>query len=127
MSADESPSNKKGQPGIVQAALSGLCPKCGEPTLFEAPARVALRCDSCQLDFTGLERGARLAGLVTIVVAALLIMLSIGVDMALQLSFWLQVLFWAPVTIAVVIGTLRFYKTALLYRQYEIQHEDTDQ
>ena len=31
MPADESPSHEKGQPGIGRAALSGLCPRCGEP------------------------------------------------------------------------------------------------
>ncbi len=124
MAAGESPSHEKGQPGIVQAALSGLCPRCGEPTLFEAPARVALNCQSCQLDFTGLERGARLAGLVTIVTAAVLIGLSIGADMAFQPPFWLQVLFWGPVTIAAVIGVLRLYKTALLYAAYDAQTGD---
>lgn len=121
MRADESPSNEKGQPGIAQAALSGMCPRCKEPTLFEAPARVALKCESCGLDYTKLERGGRIAGLVTSLVAVLLMMLAIGADMAFKPPFWVQVVFWAPVTVLTVIGVLRFYKTALLYRQYEIQ------
>ncbi|MFL0357084.1 DUF983 domain-containing protein [Erythrobacter sp. GH1-10] len=119
MPTDESPSHEKGQPGIVQAALSGLCPRCKAPTLFDAPARVAFECRKCGLDFTQYERGARLAGLLTLLMAALLIGLAIGIDVALDPPLWLQLLVWGPLTVVVVIGTLRFYKTLLLYARYE--------
>lgn len=91
--------------------------------MFEAPARIAIRCEACGLELATLERGGRLAGLVTILIAVLLIMLAIGVDIALRPPFWMQVVIWGPVTVAGVIGTLRFYKTALLYRQYELENE----
>lgn len=119
MKAGESPGHEKGQPGIVQAALSGLCPRCGEPTLFEAPARIALKCGSCGLDLASYERGARFAGLLTVLIAVLLATLAIFADMALQPPFWLQLAFWAPVTVGTVLFVLRFYKTALLYARYE--------
>lgn len=131
MPADESSSHNKGQPGqrttLLQAALSGLCPRCGAPTLFEAPARVAIKCGSCALDFSELERGARWAGLLTIVIAVLLISAAIGIDILLQPPFWLQAVFWSVATIAGVLGGLRFYKTALLYAQYEaaIEKDET--
>nr|WP_255478576.1 DUF983 domain-containing protein [Erythrobacter sp. THAF29] len=95
--------------------------------MFEAPARVAKQCGHCGLDFTELERGGRFAGLVTSLTAVVLMALAIGTDMAFQPPFWLQVVFWAPVTVATVIGVLRIYKTALLYRQYEIQAEKNAQ
>ena len=106
---------------LWNSAYSGLCPRCGAATLFEAPARIALSCEKCGLSLAELERGARLAGLATILVAAILISVAMAVDVYLQPPFWLQVAVWAPLTMAVVIGTLRFYKTALLYRQYEAQ------
>ncbi|MBV7264664.1 DUF983 domain-containing protein [Erythrobacter sp. WH131] len=101
-----------------------MCPRCENATLFEAPARIALKCKSCQLDFTGLERGGRLAGLVTVLIAAALIGLATVIDMKIAPPFWLQVLFWGPVTIASVIAVLRLYKTALLYRQFEVQTQE---
>ncbi|MDJ0642294.1 MAG: DUF983 domain-containing protein [Erythrobacter sp.] len=103
--------------------MSGLCPRCGAATLFEAPARIAMSCEQCALSLAELERGARLAGLVTILVAAILISMAMAVDIYLSPPFWLQVVVWAPLTMAVVIGILRLYKTALLYRQYEVQAE----
>lgn len=121
MTPGESPKHAKGQPGIVQAALSGLCPRCGEPTLFEAPARVALTCSACQLDLAALERAGRFAGLLTVALAAILATLTILADIAFQPPFWLQLAFWAPVTVGAVIFALRLYKTALLYARYEKQ------
>ena len=39
--------SEKGQPGLVPAALFGLCPDCGEKTLFDAPIQFADKCDNC--------------------------------------------------------------------------------
>lgn len=94
--------------------------------MFEAPARIALKCDRCQLDIARLERGARFAGLLTMIIAVLLIMLAVGIDIWLTPPFWLQVVFWAPVTVLAVIGFLRFYKTTLIYRQYQTQSQNGD-
>lgn len=116
-------SDNQGQPGIVSAALSGLCPQCGAPTLFDASARIAMKCRACGLPLAELERGGRLAGLLTIVIAAVLIAIALTVEATWQPPLWLQALVWTPVTVLSVIATLRLYKTALLYRQYEIACE----
>ena len=119
MSADESPSKHKGQPGLVSAALSGLCPRCGAATLFAAPAAVAERCGRCGLDYRSLERGSRWAGVLTIVLAMVLTGAALAVDALLAPPLWLQFAFWAPVTVGGVIFALRCYKTLLLYAAYE--------
>lgn len=119
MSADESPSKHKGQPGLVSAALSGLCPRCGSATLFAAPAAIAERCGRCGLDYRSLERGSRWAGVLTIVLAMVLIGTALAVDALLAPPLWLQFAFWAPVTVGGVIFALRCYKTLLLYAAYE--------
>ena len=130
MSLDESPrtkpENNRGQSGIIRAALLGLCPRCGDKTLFEAPARIALTCSSCALNLGSLERGARLAGVVTALFAIVLMMIAIGVETAFRPPLWLQAAFWAPVTVFGVIGMLRLFKTALLYANFEEQEADTE-
>jgi len=119
----ESPRSQdtKGQPGLIQAALFGMCPRCGTRTLFEAPGRVAGECRSCGLVLADLERGARLAGLLTIAIAALLITLALVMDEALRPPLWLHVVIWTPLTIGGVLGSLRLFKTAAVYRQYELR------
>ncbi|QIQ86664.1 DUF983 domain-containing protein [Erythrobacter sp.] len=119
MDRGSGPDAEKGQPGLGRAALFGLCPRCGARTLFEAPARIALACEACGLDLGALERGGRLAGLFTMVLAALLIGAALGIDALLRPPLWLSALVWAPITVGGVIFALRFYRTALLYRQYE--------
>ena len=121
MTGAQGPDTSKGQSGIVRAALLGLCPRCGERTLFEAPARVALTCSHCQLDLGALERGGRFAGVLTALVAVVLIMLAYGIEASLRPPLWLQAAFWAPVTVGTVIFVLRFFKTLMLYARYERQ------
>lgn len=104
---------------ILKSAWSGLCPRCGAKTLFEAPARVAIECSQCQLDLGALERGGRFAGMLTALVAVMLILAAYAVAATLRPPLWLQAAFWAPVTVGVVIATLRLFKTTLLYARYE--------
>jgi uncharacterized protein (DUF983 family) len=106
-------------PSLFRAALSGLCPRCGAKTLFQAPAQLADDCANCGLDILGLERGGRFVGVVTMLLALVLILAALGVDEWLRPPLWASFLFWGPVTVGSVIGGLRFYKTMWVYHQYE--------
>jgi len=119
MLPDEGPMEKKGQPGLVSAALSGLCPRCGAKTLFAAPAGLADECADCGLDILGLERGGRFVGVVTMLLALVMILAALGVDEWLRPPLWASFLCWGPVTVGSVIFGLRFYKTMWVYHQYE--------
>ncbi|MEM9085218.1 MAG: DUF983 domain-containing protein [Pseudomonadota bacterium] len=118
MQGNPVPDPSKGQSGLLQAALFGLCPNCGAPTLFEAPARVAGQCPACGQELAALERGGRLAGLLTIVIAALLITVAMAVEEFLRPPLWFQVVVWAPLTVASVLAALRLFKTASVYRHF---------
>lgn len=119
MTPDESPTDKKGQPGLVSAALSGLCPRCRERTLFEGPAQLADECANCGLDILSLERGGRFVGMVTMLLALVLILAALAVDEWLRPPLLASLLFWGPSTVASVIFALRLYKTMWVYHQYE--------
>lgn len=120
MSTDAAgPVENKGQPGLVSAALSGSCPRCGAKTLFAAPAGLAEACPACGLDFTALERGGRFVGVVTMLLALALIMAALGIDEWLRPPLWLSLLVWAPVTVGSVVLGLRLYKTMWVYHQYQ--------
>jgi uncharacterized protein (DUF983 family) len=120
MAGGTAPEKRKGQPGLVQAALFGLCPYCGARTLFEAPAQIAGECTLCGEPLAPLERGGRLAGLITILVAALLVTAAFALDSWLRPPLWVHVLVWAPVTIGGVLMALRLFKTASIYRHFGI-------
>lgn len=106
-------------PSLMSAALHGCCPRCGARTLFAAPAAIAAKCDKCGLEFRALERGSRWAGGFTLLLALVLTGLALAIDAALAPPLWLQLAFWAPVTVGGVIFGLRLFKTLLLYAAYE--------
>ncbi|MGB3806132.1 MAG: DUF983 domain-containing protein [Erythrobacter sp.] len=90
--------------------------------MFEAPARIAIACSRCGLDLGALERGGRFGGVLTALVAIVLMLIAIGIDEALRPPLWLQFAIWAPVTVFGVIGALRLFKTVVLYSAYEARH-----
>ncbi|MBU7579020.1 MAG: DUF983 domain-containing protein [Porphyrobacter sp.] len=96
-----------------------MCPRCGATTLFAAPAALADECAGCGLDFRKLERGGRFVGVVTMLLALVLILAALTVDEWLRPPLWASLVFWGPVTVGSVIFALRFYKTMWVYHQYE--------
>ena len=107
-----------GRPGIVQAALYGLCPQCGAKTLFAGPARFAGQCSKCGLDYSAFNVGDGPAALLTLFIGALVIILAMIVDVAFNPPFWVQALIWVPFTVVATILSLRMAKAALLAAEY---------
>jgi uncharacterized protein (DUF983 family) len=110
--------NSEGRPGIMQVALSGLCPQCGAKTLFAGPAKFAERCSSCGLNYSSFNVGDGPAALLTLVIGALVIVLAVLVDVAFNPPFWVQALIWVPFTVALTVISLRAAKGALLAAEY---------
>ena len=111
-------SDNEGRPGIVQVALSGLCPQCGAKTLFAGPARFADRCSQCGLDYSSFNVGDGPAALLTMVIGALVIVLAMIVDVAFNPPFWVQAVIWVPFTVVATFWSLRMAKAALLAAEY---------
>ncbi len=84
-----------------------------------APAGLADACRACGLDFLSLQRGGRFVGVVTALLALVLILAALAVDEWLRPPLWASLLFWGPVTAGSVVFGLRFYKTMWVYHQYE--------
>ncbi|WP_017666074.1 DUF983 domain-containing protein [Porphyrobacter sp. AAP82] len=96
-----------------------MCPRCGAHTLFGGAAQLAEECSACGLNILSLERGGRFVGVVTMLLALVLILAALGVDEWLRPPLWATFLFWGPVTVASVVFALRFWKTMWVYHQYE--------
>jgi uncharacterized protein (DUF983 family) len=87
--------------------------------LFDGAAQLADQCRDCGLDLRKLERGGRFVGVVTMLLALVLILVALAVDEWLRPPLWASLLCWGPATVASVIFGLRFYKTMWVYHQYE--------
>ncbi|RZK02734.1 MAG: DUF983 domain-containing protein [Novosphingobium sp.] len=116
---DENPQDTKGQPGLVPAALFGLCPRCGARTLFAGVAQFADRCRACGLDFTSFNVGDGPAAFLTLIIGAVVTALAIGLELTAHPPFWLHVVLWIPLTAAAVVWGLRAGKGALLAAEYQ--------
>jgi uncharacterized protein (DUF983 family) len=110
--------NSDGQPGLVPAALFGLCPRCGARTLFDGAVRFAPRCRVCSLDLAAFNVGDGPAAFLTLIIGALVTALAIGVELAATPPFWVHIVLWVPFTAAAVLWGLRAGKGALLAAEY---------
>ncbi len=112
---------QKGQPPVGRAALFGLCPECGAPTLFDGPVRFQEKCSACGLDFSRYNVGDGPAAFLTLIIGALLIGLALALDFAVRPPLWVHAMLWLPLTAAAVIYGLRIAKGALMASEHQWQ------
>ena len=115
----DSRTENQGQPGLVPAALFGLCPRCGARCLFDGVAAFAPRCRVCALDFAGFNVGDGPAAFLTLIIGALITGLALWLELAWHPPFWLHIALWVPLTALAVVWGLRVGKAALLAAEYQ--------
>ena len=108
----------QGQPSIGGAALGGLCPRCGARTLFAGLVRFAPRCTGCGLDFARFNVGDGPAAFLTLIVGALVVVLALWLELAVEPPLWVHAVLWIPLTVALTLGGLRIAKAALLASEF---------
>ena len=81
---------------------------------------VADQCAECGLDLGELESTGRAVPLLlTVWVIVLLICAAMALELQARPPMWVHVAIWAPMTIALELFVLRFYKTRGVYVAYE--------
>ena len=108
----------KGQPSLGEAALFGLCPRCGSKTLFDGVINFAPRCRVCGLDFSSFNVGDGPAAFLTLLIGGLVAGLALWLQLAVEPPFWVHIVLWVPLTAVAVVFGLRGAKAALLYAEY---------
>lgn len=108
----------KGQPGIAEAALFGLCPECGAKTLYSGPVSFSERCSGCGLDYAAFNVGDGPAAILTLILGALVIAMAVTLDIAVRPPFWVHAIIWIPLTCLMVVFSLRLAKGALLVSEH---------
>lgn len=106
------------QPPVIDSAIKGACPRCGAPSLFAGWVRFAERCPSCGLDYAAFNVGDGPAAFLTLIVGTIIVVLSIALELAASPPIWLHLLLWIPLTVALVVFSLRWAKGALLALEY---------
>ena len=106
------------EPSPPAAALRGLCPRCGNRTLFAGLASFAPKCRACGLDFSGFNVGDGPAAFLIFIVGGLVVALAIALELSVSPPWWLHILLWLPLTAILTIGLLRVSKALLLALEY---------
>lgn len=113
--------NLKGQPDVFPAVLFGLCPNCGQKTLFRSVTAFSKKCRACGLDYEKYNVGDGPAAFLTLIVGGLVLALALIVELNYRPPIWLHAILWFPLTIAAVIGSLRLSKAILLILEHRNQ------
>lgn len=108
----------EGQPDTASAALLGLCPDCGERTLFDGVAKFAPRCRACGLDFSVYNVGDGPAAFLTFIVGGIVAFGAIWLQLRFAPPFWVHAVLWVPLATALTIGGLRVAKAWLLIAEH---------
>jgi uncharacterized protein (DUF983 family) len=106
------------EPSPQAVALRGLCPRCGNRTLFSGIATFAPHCRACGLDFRGFNVGDGPAAFLILIIGGLIVGLAIALELTAEPPFWVHILLWLPLTTLAVIFSLRLAKAALLALEY---------
>ena len=105
-------------PPPFKAGLTGCCPRCGAATLFTGWIKFAPLCPACGLDFSMFNVGDGPAGFLTLFVGAIVAASAIMLELSLSPPFWVHILIWPPVALALILGTLRLCKGVLLALEF---------
>jgi len=105
-------------PAPHDAALRGLCPRCGSPGLFAGFLRFSDRCRVCGLDYAGFNVGDGAAAFLILIVGGLVSLLAIIVELKWSPPLLVHLLLWIPLTLALTLGLLRIAKGLLLVLEY---------
>ena len=105
-------------PAPISTALFGLCPRCSARTLYRGLAGFAPACRACGLDYAAFNVGDGPAAFLILIVGGLVTGLAIALELGASPPFWVHVLLWLPLTVVLVIGSLRLAKGLLLALEY---------
>lgn len=106
-------------PPPIAAGLKGCCPRCGARTLFAGLIKFADRCGNCGLDFSAFNVGDGPAAFLTLILGALVAAMAITVELVFSPPFWVHILLWPPITLALILASLRASKGILLVLEYK--------
>lgn len=105
-------------PPPFASGLYGCCPRCGARTLFRSFTAYADRCPACGLEFAAFNVGDGPVVFLTLGIGTLVTILALWLEFSLSPPIWVHLLLWPPVTLAMVIGSLRVAKGLLLALEY---------
>jgi len=92
--------------------------------LFSSYLKVAPACTVCGLDLRFAEAGDGPAVFVVLIAGAFIVACAVTVEMRYAPPFWVHVVLWGPLTIAVCLTLLPLFKALLVALQFRYRHDE---
>jgi uncharacterized protein (DUF983 family) len=105
-------------PSPIQVATRGCCPRCGSGPLFSGLIKLAPRCPACGLDYGRFNVGDGPAAFLIFIVGAVMMAAALITDAKFAPPWWVHVMLWTPLTIALTLLLLRIAKGLLVALEY---------
>jgi uncharacterized protein (DUF983 family) len=86
--------------------------------MFVSYIKFADRCPKCGLDFSAFNVGDGPVVFLTLGIGTLVTVLAVMTELTFQPGFLIHALLWVPLTLALVVVSLRFAKGLLLALEY---------
>jgi uncharacterized protein (DUF983 family) len=86
--------------------------------VFRGIIAFAPRCPACGLDLAAFNVGDGAASFLILIVGAIVIILALWVELRFEPPWWVHVLLWLPLTLALSLVLMRFAKGLLLALEY---------
>lgn len=116
---DHSHPGQEGRPTIARAALFGLCPQCGERSLFRGPISFADRCSACGLDFARFNVGDGPAALLIMLIGAIVLPLALWLHFSVHPPLVIHLILWPLMVLGLTLGGLRIAKGGLIAAEHQ--------
>ena len=105
-------------PTLAKVALKGCCPRCGGGPLFAGIVQLAPRCAACGLDYGGFNVGDGPAAFLIFIVGAVMMAAALITDANFAPPWWVHMLLWTPLTLALTLALLRLSKGLLVALEF---------
>ncbi len=104
--------------------LLGRCPRCGEGKLYAGFLKLAPRCTNCGLSFEKFDQGDGPAVFVILIAGFVICGLALWTEVTYSPPYWVHLMLWGPLTLAMTLGLLRPLKTLMVGQQYRMRAEE---
>lgn len=113
-------------PTPLQVALKGCCPRCGKGPLFSRFLVITEKCNACGLSFVTQDSGDGPVFFALVIVGFLSVGLGGYIELRYEPPFWVHVVTFVPLTCALVLYTMRFFKAWLIALQFKHRPDTFD-
>jgi uncharacterized protein (DUF983 family) len=102
----------------MRRGFLGRCPHCGQGKLFRAFLKVVDQCPACGEDFSHHRADDAPAYFNIVIVGHIVVPLALAVETAFAPAYWIHVVLWLPLILALSFGLMQPIKGAIVAWQW---------